>query len=233
MTKADVLALLEANKNERGVHHWNKTISGTGGLQSFGIGLTQLRKIARQIGKDHGLAAQLWDTDNHDARVISLLIDDPKQLTREQVENQVQGVRAGMLAHVFSSCDATLAKSPLAFDLAREWIQSDDPLRRQCGYGLVYELSKNKKLKELTDDFFIDCINRIRRNFDRAGIPEKMSIGTALMGIGKRNKSLNATALELARLISPIDFNESNGKCDSFDIVKHLTSQHLKKKLGI
>ena len=233
MTRTDVLALLEANRNERGIQHWNKTIIETGGLQSFGIGLTQLRKIARKIGKDHGLAEQLWDTDNHDARIIGLLIDDPKQLTREQAEKQVEGVGPGMLAHVFSSCDATLAKAPFAFELARDWIRSNDTLRRRCGFGLIYELSKKTKLKQLTDEFFTDCIRLIRENFNQVTVPEKMSMGTALMGIGKRNKFLNTEALELARIISPIDFNEGNGKCEPFDIVKHLTSQHLKDKLGI
>ena len=158
MTKTEAMALLKENRNERGLANWNKMGADTGGLKSFGIGLTQLRKLAKKIGRDHKLAGQLWNTDNHDAKVVGLLIDEPKKLTREQIEEQVEGISAGMLAHVFSSCDATLAKAPFVFECAKDWIKSKDKTRRQCGYGLVYELSKNNRNKDLTDEFFLKVI---------------------------------------------------------------------------
>ena len=39
-------------------------------------------------------------------------------LTREQAERQVEQLHGGMLVHVFSSCDATLAKTPFVVELA-------------------------------------------------------------------------------------------------------------------
>jgi 3-methyladenine DNA glycosylase AlkD len=80
MTKSEVLALLKKNRNERGIEHWEKLGPETGKLKSFGTGLTQLRKLAKQIGRDHKLALQLWKSDVYDAKIIGLLIDDPKQL---------------------------------------------------------------------------------------------------------------------------------------------------------
>ena len=41
-----------------------------------------------------------------------------------------------MLAHVFASCDATLAKTSFVVELADKWVKNDDPVRRECGYGL-------------------------------------------------------------------------------------------------
>jgi hypothetical protein len=133
----------------------------TGGLASFGIGLTKLRAIAKQVGRDHDLALKLWNERNHEAKIIGLLIDDPKQLTRDQVEKQVDGAGPGLLSHVLSSCDATLPKSPIAFEIAKAWMASKDPLRRSCGYGLVYELAKDTKDTRLTDEFFLGCIETI------------------------------------------------------------------------
>ena len=52
----------------------------------------------------------------------------------------------------------------------------------------------------------------------------------ALMGIGKRNKELNAAALRVGRAIGPIHFDD---KCDPMEVEKHLASDWLKKKLGI
>ena len=231
MKQKQVFELLEQNKNQRGIDNWNR-LKDTGGLTSFGIGLTVQRKLAKQIGKNRELAQELWASDNYDAKVLGLLIDDPKQVTFEQAEQQVEQLNAGMLRHVFSSCDATLAKSPIAFELAQKWLTSQDPVRRGCSYGLIYELSK-KKAKIYTDAFFMSVIDNIKTHFENEPKKVKLAMGGTLMGIGKRNVTLNQAALSLAQELGPIDFNEDGGKCDPFDVVKHLTSDYLKEKLGL
>ena len=205
----------------------------TGGLTSFGIGLTRLRAIAKQVGRDYDLALKLWNERNHDAKIIGLLIDDPKQLTRDQVEQQVDGAGPGMLSHVLSSCDATLAKSPIAFEIAKDWMASKDPVRRSCGYGLVYELAKDKKDKRLTDAFFLGCVEKIGNTIAKEDNGVRVGMGGALTSIGKRNKKLNAAAIKLAKAIGPIHFSDGNNKCEPMNVLKHLTSDHLRNKLGI
>ena len=231
MNKAQVFELLEQNQNPRGIANWNK-ISNTAGLTSYGIGLTVQRKLAKKIGRNRELAQALWASDNYDAKVLGLLIDDPKQVTFEQAEHQVEQLNAGMLKHIFSSCDATLAKAPIAFEQAQKWLVSDDPIRRSYSFGLIYELSK-KKSKIYTDDFFMSVINNIANTFEGESKAVQLSMGGALMGIGKRNVALNKASLSLAQRFGPIEFNEDGKKCDPFDVVKHLTSDYLKQKLGV
>lgn len=232
MTVSEVLALLEAERDERGMSNWKRLGAGTSGMRSYGIGLSRLRKLAKKVGRDRDLAQSLWETDVYDARVIALLIDDPARITREQAERQVEELAGGLLAHVFSSCDATLAKTPFVVELADQWVRSGDPVRRGCGYGLLYEVSKLSGKKAPTEEFFLAHVTRIADRFD--GEPEKvrLSMGTALMGIGKRSAALNKAALKVARDIGPIEFTSVNGKCDPFDVAKHLTSARLKEKLG-
>src|SRR5690606_19937005 len=59
MTVSEVLALLDAERDERGMKHWEKLGPGTAGMRSYGIGLTRLRKLAKRIGRDHDLAHAL------------------------------------------------------------------------------------------------------------------------------------------------------------------------------
>jgi 3-methyladenine DNA glycosylase AlkD len=220
MDVVQVTDLLEQNKNNRGIENWKK-LSNTNGLKSYGIGLTVLRKLAKKIGKNRSLAQTLWQQNVYEMKVIGLLIDDPKEISVEQAEKQVEELNAGMLSHVFSSCDATLAKSPIAFELSKDWMQSEDPVRRSCSFGLVYEFSK-KKSKNYNNEFFNSVIDNIKQTFDNEGKKVQLAMGAALMGIGKQNPSLNETALALAENIGPIDFNEDGQKCDPFDVVKHL-----------
>jgi len=231
MTKAEVLDLLKANKNDRGIKNWNNLDIETGGLKSFGIGLTQLRKLSKQVGRDHKLALQLWKSDNHDAKIVGLLIDEPEKMTRDQAEKQVEGVEPGYLSHVFSSCDATLAKSSFAFDLSKKWMKSKDELRRRCAYGLVYEMSKDKRNEKLSDDFFLECIKRINATLKKEKVWVKASMGGALIGIGKRNKKLNKEAIKVAKGIGPREITYGDTNCEPLDILKHLTNERLQEKL--
>ncbi|HBX38189.1 MAG TPA: hypothetical protein DEG76_13255 [Pseudohongiella sp.] len=68
----------------------------------------------------------LLERERDERGIAALLIDDPKKITREQAEQQVDQLHSGMLAHVFSSCDATLAKTPFVIDLADQWIRHGD-----------------------------------------------------------------------------------------------------------
>lgn len=232
MNLNDVLALVAENQNERGMSHWSK-LENTCGLKSYGLGLTQLRKLAKKMGRNRELALECWQSDYYDVKVIGLLIDEPKHITLQQAESQVEGLGAGMLSHVFSSCDATLAKSPIAFDLAVSWQKSDNIPRKQSAYGLFYEFSKNKRDKRLSDAFFLSIISQINQTIDNEPKSVRLSMGGALMGIGKRNPTLNKAAIAVAQRIGAIDFNEGDSKCEPFDIMKHLTSDYLKKKFSV
>lgn len=233
MQKSEVLDLLEANKNERGILNWERLGMGADGLKSFGIGLTQLRELAKKIGRDHELAQALWESDVYDAKVIALLIDDPGKMTRQQAEKQVEELEGGHLSHVFASCDATLAKTPFVVELADEWVKSSDTVRRDCGYGLIYEASKFTGKKAPDESYFLDLVEHIDQSIDNEPTNVRMAMGTALMGIGKRTAKLNAAALAVAERVGPIEFESASGNCDPFDVAKHLKTDRLKAKLGI
>jgi hypothetical protein len=150
----------------------------------------------------------------------------------DQAETQVEQLDGGYLAHVFSSCDATLAKTPFVVEIADKWVESNDAIRRRCGYGLLYEISKSKKKTAPDEDYFLEHISDIEKKHPTAPVPVLMSMAGALTGIGKRTRKLNRAALKVARQIGPIDF-DPDGSCDPFDAVKHLTGEYVKKKLGL
>ena len=227
-----ILDLLASHKNERGIKKWSDLGFDASGLSSFGIGLTQLRKLAKKIGRNRDLALALWHTRVYDAKVIALLIDEPRAITRAQAESQVEQVGVAQLSHVFSSCGASLAKTPFVVDLADDWTSSGDALRRMCGYGLLSEIAKFRGKKAPDEKFFLVHIERIDRTISKADSETQLSMAAALMNMGKRNATLSAAALKVARAVGPIEFESPSGKCEPFDVAKHLTSQRLENKLG-
>ena len=99
-------------------------------------------------------------------------------------------------------------------ELADEWVRSDDPVRRACGYGLLYETSKFTGKKAPDEDFFLAHVERIDDTIDDESESVRLAMGTALMGIGKRSAALNQAALEVARRSGPIEFTSPSGRCE-------------------
>ena len=57
---------------------------------AFGIPIPRLRKIAKEIGKDHALSEQLWSSGIHGARIVASMIADPRMVTEQKLERRVK-----------------------------------------------------------------------------------------------------------------------------------------------
>ncbi len=231
MKKSDVLKLLKENQNKRGIENWIE-MEADCQYKSFGIGLTMLRKLAKQVGKDHELASQLWNSEYYDMKVLGILIDDPKLITREQMKEQVADMDFGMMVHVFSACGAPVAKTVFIDEVADDWVKSKDSVKRRCAYGFVYELSKSNKKSAPDEGYFLRYINHIDKTYTKEDKSVHLSMGAALMGIGKRNLTLNQAALKVTKAMGPIPVESGKTQCEPMDISKHLTSDYLVKKFN-
>ena len=64
----------------------------------FGVSYADLGKIAKPIKTDHALAAELWDSGNHDARVLALRVADAASVDESLAERWLTGVDNYILA---------------------------------------------------------------------------------------------------------------------------------------
>src|SRR5262245_52242703 len=93
-TLKETLAQLKALGNEK-VRAQN-TKHGAGNNQ-FGVRHGDIRKLAAKIKANHALGMALWKTENIDARLLAILLIDPKDLTGDQLDRIV---RSAGFAHV-------------------------------------------------------------------------------------------------------------------------------------
>src|SRR5512139_3876042 len=70
--------------NVAGMAHY-----GISSHNTLGVSIPVLREIARGRRKDHQLAQELWVSGIHEARILASFLDDPKQVTTEQMESWV------------------------------------------------------------------------------------------------------------------------------------------------
>jgi 3-methyladenine DNA glycosylase AlkD len=62
--------------------------------QRLGVSVPDMRKLAKEIGRDHKLALDLWRTEIAEARILAAMVGDPDKLTEEQMENWVKGINS-------------------------------------------------------------------------------------------------------------------------------------------
>ena len=83
------------------------------GEQRLGVSVPDMRKIAKDLGKNHKLALELWKTGIPDAKIVAAMIDEPEKLTEEQMEEWVKGINSWDICD--QVCMNLFEKTPLAW----------------------------------------------------------------------------------------------------------------------
>jgi len=58
----------------------------------LGVSVPDMRKIAKESGKDHRLALELWKMGIAESMIVASMIDEPEKLTEKQMEYWVKDI---------------------------------------------------------------------------------------------------------------------------------------------
>ncbi|HEX5950369.1 MAG TPA: DNA alkylation repair protein, partial [Actinomycetota bacterium] len=167
---------------------------------ALGVTVTELRAIARRLGRDHALASALWDTGIHEARILATIVDDPMRVTPAQAASWVADIRSWDLCD--GLCGNLLDRTPFALDTAVEWSERDEEFVKRAGFVLMATSAVHRK--DLSDERFEALLPIIRSGaFDDRNTVKK-SVSWALRQIGKRGPSLHPRAVATAEEIRAI-----------------------------
>jgi 3-methyladenine DNA glycosylase AlkD len=194
---------------------------------TFGISIPNLKKIAREIGKDHKLTLKLWQTGIHEARILTGFIDDHRQVTEEQMGKWVSDFDSWDVCD--QVCSYLFDKTPYSFSKAYEWSKKKEEFIKRAGFVLMACLAVHeKKAPDEKLEAFLPIIKREaadERNY------VKKAINWALRQIGKRNLYLNVKAIELAEEIQEI--NSKSARWIASDALRELKSEAVQKRLAL
>jgi 3-methyladenine DNA glycosylase AlkD len=192
---------------------------------TFGVSIPNLRQIAKETGKDHALAQQLWASGIHEARILASMVDDPKMVTEEQLERWVKDFDSWDVCD--QCCMNLFEKTQFAYQKAVEWSSNDKEFIKRTGFVLMARLAvSDKKADDKQFEPFLPIIKREstdNRNF------VKKAVNWALRQIGKRNLNLNGKAIETAEGIQEID--SKSARWIAADALRELTGQAVLERL--
>jgi 3-methyladenine DNA glycosylase AlkD len=164
---------------------------------ALGIRIPVLRALAKRMGTDHGLAADLWASGIHEARLLACLVDVPAEVTEEQMESWAAGFDSWDL--VDQCCGNLFVRTPFAWGKAVEWSEREEEFVKRAGFSLMAMLAVHDR--KASDPEFESLFPIIERE---AGDPRnfvRKAVNWALRQIGKRNARLHGEAMRAAERI--------------------------------
>jgi 3-methyladenine DNA glycosylase AlkD len=223
MTVKQIVKRLEAigdPKNVAGMARY-----GIVAKKAFGVPAPKLKFLAKEIGKDHSMAAQLWRTVIYDARILAAFIDDPKLVTENQMESWVKdfdnwAICDGVCIHLFR-------KTPFAWKKAKAWSKRKKEFVKRAGFTLFATLAVHDK--QADDKKFLQLLLIIKRESkdERNGV--RKAVSWAMRQIGKKNIELNKKAIRIALEIKKVDAPAA--RWIASDALRELASEAVQARL--
>jgi len=192
---------------------------------TYGVSVPALRRMAKEIGRDHILAQRLWASGIHEARLLAGLVDDPATVNEAQMEAWAKDFDSWDV--VDGSCSNLFEKTPFAYQKAVAWAGRQEEYVKRAGFVLMACLAVGtKKADDKTLETFLSYIEREAddtRNF------VKKAVNWALRQIGKHSPALNRKAIATARQIAQQD--SPGARWIAADALRELTSPAVQARL--
>jgi len=169
--------------------------------KALGISVTELRGLARELGRNHDLAVSLWESEIHEARILASMVDDPAQVTEAQMEAWVYDLDSWDLCD--QVCGNLFDRTRFAFRKAVQWSAREDEFVKRAGFALMAWAAVHRK--DAPDEQFETFLPIIRAEATDDRNYVRKAVSWALRQIGKRSRELNLRAIETARQIQKID----------------------------
>jgi 3-methyladenine DNA glycosylase AlkD len=224
MTKTEIFDLLEKNKNEKYIQrHKEQSL----GMNTFGLGMTACRKIAKQCGRNHTLAMELWKEPYIETKLIASMIADPKEISDSEIEEMFLNTHYWLLSH--SLANNLVSKYKGINRLFEKWYDSKNDSLQRAAYLLLYEIAKKEKNPEI--EKYKSYIDSIRKNIQKADNFTKDAMNDALIALGSNSKELNDYAIKAAEEIGIVEVDYGDNSCQALNAAMHLKSKRIQDKL--
>ena len=218
-----IVARLEALRDDRAVEGMARY--GITASSIYGVSLPNLRAIAREYGRDHGLALELWGIPNRETRILAGMLAEPGKVDSVLMEEWVVDLECWDICD--QTCMNCFEKASLAYDKAAEWSRRSEEFVKRAGFVLMARLAvSDKGAEDRTFEAFLPYV------LEGAGDERnyvKKAVSWALRQIGKRNLRLHGKAVEAAETIARID--SRGARWIAADALRELKSEQVRARL--
>jgi 3-methyladenine DNA glycosylase AlkD len=214
MSLADAMGALE----RAGSAQTRKTYTRHGAQEPmFGVSFAVLSGLVKRIRVDHELAQQLWETGNHDARMLAVKIADPARVSPAELDRWASGMNTRMCGGYVAML---AAESPHSHAKVRQWLASKDEAERCAGWSALSQLAQRDAAAP--DAMFADALQRIEKSIHESGNREREMMNGAVIAIGCRSVALRKAAMSAAKRIGKVVVDHGDTACRTPDAAQYI-----------
>jgi len=193
--------------------------------KALGVAMKDIKALGQKLGRNHELAAALWDTGVYEARMAASFVDDPAQVTAAQMDRWCRDFDN------WAFCDALsfnlFDRTPHAWSKVRQWSRKRNEFEKRTAFALLWSLTVHDK--GAGNGPFLQGLAIIEREAGDERHFVKKAVNMALRAIGKRNPALHAAAVAAGgRLAASSD---PTSQWIGRDALRELTSPSVRRRL--
>ncbi len=195
--------------------------------EQYGVSSANLGKLKRKIKTNHPMALKLWETGNHDARVLACMIADPEGMKGPLLNAWVKDLNNYVLTRVFSEL---ASQSPRAIKYVEKWIKAKSEWIGSAGWNVLTHLAMADET--LSNESLENYLNKIETDIHTSKNRVKYSMNNTLIAIGIRNSKLEKKAVAAAKRIGKVEVDHGETNCITPDAAAYIkkTVERKKKK---
>lgn len=193
---------------------------------AFGVSVSNIQLLAKRLGKNHALAAGLWKSGWHEARMLAAYVDEPARVTSAQMDRWSREFDNWGICDTL--CFVLFDRTPHAWAKVKDWSRRNEEYVKRAAFATLWGLTVHDKTSD--DRRFIEGLRLIEKAAADERHFVKKAVNMALRAIGKRNAALNTAAIATAKRLSasasvPARWIGQNA-------LKELTSPSVKRRLA-
>ncbi len=162
-----------------------------------GVPMARMKVLAKELGTDHALAAELWASGWYEARMVASMVDDPDAVTSEQMDMWCDDF--DNWAIVDTVCFNLFDRAAHAWSKVDQWSTSEREFTKRAAFALLWSLVLHDRKP---DDRFVHGLDLIEREAGDGRHLVDKAVSMALKSIGKRRPSLTAAAIAVAERLA-------------------------------
>ena len=193
----------------------------------FGVSYADLGKIAKSIKTDHGLAQQLWDSGNHDARVLALRVADPAEMDEALVGRWLGDVDNYILAE---GLGGLCAQTSHARTLSDSWRDDPGEWPASVGWFIVMCTAEDPDVWSLEE--LRGLLHQIEAEIGERPNRVRHEMNGAMIVMALRDGRLRSSVLAAAARMGPVKVDHGQTGCKTPEVAPYVerTMAHREAK---
>ena len=183
----------------------------------FGVSYAELGKIAKSIKTDHALARQLWDSGNHDARVLALRVADPAALNGSLASRWLGDVDNYILAE---GLGGLCAQTPHARELSDAWRDSSAEWTASTGWFIVTCTAEDPGIWSVGE--LRALVRQIEAEIDGRPNRVRHEMNGAMIVMALRDGNLRRSVLAAAARMGPVKVDHGQTGCKTPEVAPYV-----------